>query len=271
MGRRVRGLHYPETEAFTSESPATDGAAYLGHTVKPREVFLTLRVWQHTSSQAWVDHDRAFWRSMLPAQPGLRGPGRLTVTHPNGDRRWLELHPTHKGDHEFDVDPSRRGWAVYGQYLTAYRPFWTGQSVAARTFTQGTSTGFYGGAAGGRGPQFVIGDAGLVGRALIDNPGDEPAWPVWRLHGPFTQVKIGVPGSLSTLTMTVAAGETITIDTDPLAQSIVDQSGTTRMPTELAGVPFVPVPPGQAIPLVAEITGAGRIDASLQPLWHRGW
>ena len=271
LGRRVRGLHFGEVETFASESPAVDGAAPLGYVVKPREVFLALRVFQATSSQAWVEHDRAFWRSMLPAAPGVRGPGRLTITHPNGDRRWLELWPQHKGDHEYDVDPTRRGWAMYGQYLTAYRPYWTTDPVAARTFTAGGASGFFGGSAGGRGAPFVIGDAGLVGSAVIDNPGDEPAWPVWRLHGPFTQVKIGVPGALSTLSMTVGAGETITVDTDPLAQSITDQTGTPRMPGALAGAPFVAVPPGQNQALVAEMTGGGRIEATLQPLYHRAW
>lgn len=271
LGRGIRGLHYGETEAFASESPAVDGAAYLGYMAKPREVFLPVRVFQHASSQAWVDHDRAWWRSMLPASPGVRGPGRLTVTQPNGSTRWIDLHPEHKGDHSFDVDPSWRGWATYGQYLRAYRPFWTTTPVAARTFTAGSSTGFFGGAAGGKGAPYVIGEAGQLGRAVIDNPGDEPAWPVWRLHGPWTEAKIGVPGQLSTITMTVPAGEIITIDTDPLAQSIVDQTGAPRMPTGLAGAPFVAIPPGVNTPLVAEMVGAGRIDVTLQPLYHRAW
>ena len=271
LGRRVRGLHTPKIDDFTSESPAVDGATVNGYRVSPREVFLTVRVWQHDGSQAWIEHDRRFWRSMLPANPGVRGPGRLTVRTPNGDARWIDLWPQHQGDHEYEVDPSRKGWAVYGCYFTAYRPFWTSDPLPAKQFQQGGSSGFFGGTVGGKGAPFVIGGSSALGGSAIDNPGDEPAWPVWRLHGPLTGVKIGVAGALSTITMDVAAGEVITIDTDPLAQAITDQTGRPRYPAELAGEPFAAIPPGQSIPLTAEVAGGGRIDVTVQPLYHRAW
>lgn len=271
LGRRVRGLHFGELEEWSSESPAVDGAAYLGYRAKSREVFLNIRVFKHTSSQEWIEHDRAFWRSMLPALPGVRGPGRLTVAQPNGARRWLDLWPTHKGDHEFEVDPSRRGWASYGQYLTAHQPFWLSDPVPARSFSQGGSSGFFGGQTGGRGPVFVIGSNATFGQAAIDNPGDEYAWPTWTIYGPWESARIGVPGQLSQITGPVAAGDWLRIDTDPLAQTVVDSRGVQRMPTQISGAPFAPIPPGQGVPLVAEMTGTGRIEVSLQPRWHRAW
>lgn len=271
LGRRVRGLHYGELETYASESPAVDGGAYLGYRAKPREVFFTLRVYRHVSSHAWVEHDSRFWRSMLPAYEGVRGPGRLTVTHPNGARRWLDLWPQHKGDHDFDVDPTRRGWAVYGQYLTAYRPFWTTDAVPSHRFTQGGSSGFFGGSASGRGTPFVIGSQSTFGAASISNPGDEPAWPTWVIHGPFTQAKIGVPGQLSTITTSVSAGDWLRIDTDPLAQTVTDSTGAARYPTGISGAPFAAIPPGDNRPLVTEMTGNGAIEVTLQPLYHRAW
>ena len=74
LGRRLRGLHFADMDEWSQESPAVDGASYLGYRVKPREVFLNLRVYRHTSSAEWVEYDRAFWRSMLPASPPFRGP-----------------------------------------------------------------------------------------------------------------------------------------------------------------------------------------------------
>lgn len=271
LGRRVRGLHFGELEEWTQESPAVDGASYLGYRAKPREVFLNLRVFKHTSSQEWIEHDRRFWRSMMPVLPGVRGPGRLTVAQPNGETRWLDLWPTHKGDVDFDVDPSRRGWASYGQYLTAYQPWWTSQALPARRFSAGGSSGFFGGATGGRGAPFVIGSSAQFGAAVIDNPGDEYSWPVWMLYGPFEAARIGTPGQLSELKVTVAAGDWLRVDTDPLAQTVVDSTGTARIPTQIAGAPFAPIPPGVNVPLVAEMTGAGSIEVTVQPRYHRAW
>lgn len=271
LGRRLRGLHFPDIDEYASESPAVDGGAYQGYRVKPREVFLTLRVFKHTSSQEWIEHDHAFWRSMLPVLPGVRSPGRLTFTQPNGTRRWLELHPRHTGDHEYDIDPSRRGWCVYGQTLTAYQPFWLGDPLPARTFAAGGESGFFGGKTGGSGPTFVIGKAAQLGSASIDNPGDEPAWPVWRLNGPFTSAKIGTPGQMAEIVADIPPGESLLVDSDPLVQTVTDSSGAPRMPTSLTGAPFAPVPPGRNVPLVAEMVGTGNITVTLQPRYHRAW
>lgn len=271
LGRRVRGLHYGDLEEWSSESPAVDGAQHLGYRARPREVFFTVRVYSHTMSQEWIEHDSRWWRSMLPASPGVRGPGRLTITQPNGAKRWLDLWPRHTGDHEFEVDPARRGWAVYGQYLTAYRPYWTSDRVSSHRFTQGGASGFFGGSVGGRGTPFVIGSQSVFGAATISNPGEEPAWPVWTVRGPFTSAKIGVPGQLSEIRASVASGDWLTIDTDPLAQSVTDSTGAARYPTQITGAPFAAIPPGQNRPLIAEMEGTGSIDVSLQPLYHRAW
>ena len=271
LGRRVRGLHFGELEEWDSESPAVDGSTPLGYRAKTREVFLTLRVYQHAGSGPWIEYDRAFWRSMLPASPGLRGPGHLTVTAPDGARRWLELYPSHRGDYEFEVDPSRRGWAVYGQYLRAHRPYWTSDPVPARPFTSGGTSSFFGGTTGGKAPVFVIGPGASFGSAAITNPGDEPAWPRWTLRGPFTSAQIGVPGQQTTITANVAAGDWLTVVTDPLAQSITNAAGAPVMPGLLGGAPFAAIPPGQLVPLATAMTGTGSIQVELQPLYHRAW
>ena len=271
LGRGLRGLDFPDVETWSSDSPALDGSQYAGYRVASREVFLNLRVFAHTSSQDWIEWDRRFQRSFLPAQPGVRGPGRLTVVGPDGSSRFLECYPQHDGSHSFEVDPSVRGYAQYGRTLLAHRPFWTTGPQTTSSFTQGGATGFFGGQVGKAGAPFVIGGGATLGAAVINNPGDEPAWPVWKLIGPFTQVRIGTPERMTTLTVNVAAGEWLEVDTDPLAQSITDHTGQPRFPSAVTGAPFVPIPPGQNVPLVAELTGDGRIEVTLAPLYHRAW
>lgn len=272
LGRRVRGLHFGELEAYAQESPAVDGASYQGYRAKPREVFLSIRVYRHDSgTQAWLEYDSQFWRSMLPAIPGVRGPGRLTVVQPNGTTRWIELYPSHRGEVEHEMDPSLNGWQIYGQYLTANRPFWVGDTVKSAPFSQGGSSGFFGGSAGGMGPPFVIGPGTTFGAATIDNPGDEPAWPRWRVYGPFTQATIGVPGQQSQIIDTVGAGEWRDIDTHPLAVTVRDQTGAVRIPSRIEGAEFSQIMPGMSRPLAVSMVGTGRIEASLDPLYHRAW
>ena len=94
---------------------------------------------------------------------------------------------------------------------------------------------------------------------------------MWTLRGPFTAARIGVPGQLSDITVALAAGEELIINTDPLAQTVTDQYGVPRIPTRIAGAPFAPVPPGRAIPLVMEMTGNGSIGVELTALYQRAW
>ena len=274
LGNRVRGLHFGDLDVFTQESPAVDGASYQGYRALPREVFLTIRVYHYDGSQEWLDYDSAFWRSMLPAIPGVRSPGTLTVTQPSGRSRTIELYPTHRGDHEQSSDPSLYGWETYGQYLTAYRPFWRGQLINSAPFKDAGSSSFFGGVTNGKGPLFQIGPGAKFGSAAISNPGDEPAWPTWRLRGPFTVATIGTPAAQSVITATVGAGDWLDIDTDPLAQTVRNSSGAAVMPTGITGDPFAQVLPsaaGQATPLIMAMVGAGSIEVSLVPLYHKAW
>ena len=271
LGRGIRGLDFPDVETWDTTSPALDGAQYAGYRVASREVFLNLRVYSRASSQEWIEWDRRFQRSFLPAAPGVRGPGRLTVVAPDGAARHLECFPIHDGSHGFEVDPSVRGYAQYGRTLIAHRPFWTTGPLPTRKFEAGGQVGFFGGKVGQSGAPFVIGGGATLGAAVIDNPGDEPAWPVWRLNGPFTQVRIGTPQQMTEITVEVAAGEWLEVDTDPLAQTVTDHTGQPRFPQAVTGAPFTPVPPGKNVPLVAEMVGDGSIEVTIAPLYHRAW
>ena len=278
LGDRVRGLHYGDLETHASESPAVDGGQHIDYRAKPREVFFTVEVYSLIGSADFIDLDRAWWRSMLPATPSARrGPGHLVITSPTGGRRWLELYPQHRGDYDMDIDPSLVGHHVAGQYLTAYRPFWVGDAVGAGAefgSDGATQTGFFGAALGGRGPQFLIGRGSTLNSSRASNPGDEPVWLSWRLIGPGTRYTIGVDGSETVITTSLAAGEWIRVDTDPLARTVTREDGTQIWPT-IAGDGFAPLSPdpqGTAQPLTTRVEGDGSIALDpIQPLYHRAW
>ena len=184
MGDRVRGLHYGDLEEHASESPAVDGGQHIDYRAKPREVFFTVEVYSHVGSADFIDLDRAWWRSMLPATPrARRGPGHLVITSPTGGRRWLELYPQHRGDYDMDIDPSLVGYYVAGQYLTAHRPFWVGEPAdsGAEFVKTPAQSGFFGATAGGKGTPFLIGRSHTLNSSRASNPGDEPIWLSWRL------------------------------------------------------------------------------------------
>ena len=228
-------------------------------------------------SADFIDLDRAFWRSMLPASPRTRrGPGHLVITSPTGGRRWLELYPQHRGDYDMDIDPSLVGHHVAGQYLTAHRPFWVGEAAdSGAEFTKSPArSGFFGATAGGKGTPFLIGRSHTLNSSRASNPGDEPIWLSWRLIGPGTKYTIGVDGAETVITTNLAAGQWLRVDTDPLARTVTREDGTQVWPT-IEGDGFVPLgpdPQGNAQPLTTRVEGDGSLALDpIRPLYHRAW
>lgn len=257
----VEGLGMPSHLAWVGESPAVHGQYYRGHVVEPRPVFWPAYLYSDKGTAEWLALDRAFWRSL---QPGKHG--QWTVETPGGGRRSLSCRFVDDGRHAYPYDPLFRGWAAYGVSLIADNPFWTGEPVR-RTWSQGASTDFYGGAA--KGPPFHISSGSQLSSATITNEGDLEAWPVWTITGPLTSVTVGVDGVTVQWTVALAAGDVLVIDTDPTVQSawlngvdVTDQLGTAD---------FTPIPPGEDRPLSLTMAGTGAVEASIAPRYYKAW
>ncbi|EYR64679.1 hypothetical protein N866_07205 [Actinotalea ferrariae CF5-4] len=275
----VRGLLMPPFRRHTTSSPAVAGSRPRGYSTDERPVFWPVKVFQDTSSQDWIDHDAAFWRTLAPGRTGV-----WTVTQPSGRSRSLRCRFEELQD-GLDIDPSLMGWVVYGITLVAEEPFWTGEPVT-RQFVPSTTVPFF------PGPPFGISEGSLSTSAAIDNPGDEPAYLSWWLHGPTTGT-FGVGGRVIDVPFEVAPGRTLVLDSAPTVRGareidtppagLSPQQETTWVSERLrtaavdrtkdlgATSKWGAVPAGTAVPLSVAAVGTGALRASLLPQHYRAW
>ena len=259
----ARGMSMPPVDRFTSTSPALAGSRWRGSRTLEREVFWPLFVYNDGGSQAWVEHDRAFWRTMDPTRPGL-----WSVTHPDGTIRTLVCRFVDDGDGVFDRDPSAAGWAVYGVTLVAEQPYWQGTPVT-QTWKTVSPVSFFG--AGSGGPPFTISPGSSLAKASINNPGDVDAYPLYTITGPVDSVSVGYAGNVVQLGA-IADGQTRIVDTRPDRLTVKDQNGVDRWSELGASANFdAPLPPGNPISLSLAMVGAGTVTASIIPLYYRAW
>lgn len=261
----VRGLAMPAAQQWTTKSPAVHGQRHRGHVLDEREVFWPLHVFQKAGEQAWLDHDRTFWRAL-----SFDDAGTWTVVQPSGVSRSLACRLVDDGQHQFDLMPTRQGWVTYGVTLVADDPFWKGETVK-REFTaaEDDPPDFYGDGSGAT--PFYLTSGNTLANARINNLGDVDAYPVHTLFGPFESATVGVGDSVVDVPIELAEGEWLTIDTAPWDQRAIDQDGENRT-GELGGTTeFAAVPAGRNVPLAITIAGTGRVRVELTPRFYRAW
>ncbi|MGW9346038.1 hypothetical protein ACWGR3_31340, partial [Streptomyces albidoflavus] len=114
-----------------------------------------------------------------------------------------------------------------------------------------------------------ISPAATFQQAQIENPGNEPAYLVWTVEGPSSDVQLGVGGALIEVPFPVPEGSKLVIDTDPAGQyATLDGVDVTR---ELGFQMFAPVPARGTSPLAIAAAGSGVVRAELVPLYWRAF
>jgi len=224
-------------------------------------VYWQVQVYNGGGSQAWIEYDRAFWKTLQPGKPGT-----WTVVHPDGTARTLVCTAQHGGDRSSPWDASRIGWATYPQTLIARQPYWAGEPVV-RTWRASPVVNFLDPLGS---PPFHISSGSAFVGAVIDNPGDVETYPLWTLTGPITSASIGVNGRVFVYNVAIPDGQTRTIDTRPDKLTVVDQAGADKL-ADLGQAEFVPVPAGISVPLTLSVVGTGMVSMSLTPYYHRAW
>lgn len=262
-----RGLNMPPIDRFTSVAPAVAGSRWRGYRVEERPVFWPIFLYGNSTAE-WRDVDRAWWRTMHPGATGV-----WTVAQPDGTRRHLTCRYADDNAHTFTRDPFPLGWAAYGIELVAEDPLWRGEPVR-REFRAAAAEQFFGGNGGsGFGPPFHISPSTSPDEASVTHDGDEPAWAVWTLHGPFSSAAVGVGDSVVQIPFGRLAGQSLVVDTRPDRLTVLDSDGGDRV-DDLGQVAFAPVPAGVEVPLTVTLAGetsATVVEVEVEPLYHRAW
>jgi hypothetical protein len=275
----VRGLNSPEFIRYTSESPAVSGATYRGYRASERDIMWPLWVFNGDGSAEWLQVDREFWASLHPDRTGV-----WTYISRDGVTRTLTCRFVSDNGKTYDDDPGLFGWQFYQVSLVAEDPFWRGTAIRKRFGAASESTPLYGPLEDPGAPSYYIGGQFNLDSGKVSNPGDEPAWPRWELHGPFTAAEVGIGGKSIEVPFTVADGEWLYIDTAPSVRSAllgtaVDDNGNavlgagteTDMSSDLGDVAWAAIPPGEDLPLDMTMTGTGHIWIEIAPAYHRAY
>lgn len=245
--RGVTGRFMPPVEVVDEPVPFGDGTRFRRKNVGPRPVVVPVDV-AGTSRDVFMATVRTFARRFSPKLDE----GKLVWTHADGVTRELRCHYV-DGLGFAEELPDR---ATPSLLFRAPDPFWYATADYVETFqVENTARNFF--------PflPFKLASSSLVafdqtaydadvpydspilydgpaegvaqpGGFLVDNLGDVDAWPVWVVTGPGSDLKLENRTSNKALTITgvtLAAGETITIDTRPGKKSVTRSNGTNLM------------------------------------------
>lgn len=256
----IEGLLFPEIKHYSEASPAVYGAYWTGFTVEPRTVAWPLRLFHDGSSLEWIALNEAFTESLNPAEEGI-----LRVRSARTERT-LRLRYSGGLNTNLQRDPTFFGWVDYDVRFVANRPLWAGPLIEQRWGAAESANFFTGNPAA---PIYISPSATLE-TAVMRNPGNVPAWPVWTLEGPITvgggPTKLGVNGRTLLVPFAIPDGEQLVIDTRPDAQVAIDWNGDDRT-EDLGSWAFTPIGRGEEVPLSIEMTGNGSVVCALEPLY----
>lgn len=235
---------------------AGDGSTYRGSRVQPRDLTLPVLV---TATERTVLRDRV--SALATVLSPAHAPAVLTWTEPDGTAWTTEVVRT--GSDEPDTD----GETYYAQRLAlrAPDPYWTRENATAQTIeSAGAGRGLL--RPGGSLSELRLASGQVIGDAVIENPGDAPAYPLVTLTGPATTFDFTSPsGERLSWSGALAEGERRVFD--HLAGTVVDDEGANRY-AELGAAPrFWAIPPGvQTAHVGVEGSSVGRVVPVDPPL-----
>lgn len=218
----ARGLDMPSYAFTTDESPGIDGHEVRQVRAQAKEIVLPLAFWCDDSRAAYLRRRRAFIRSLNPKL----GPGTLTVVQPDGEIRTITCYYTGGMEGDESLDASGMRWTMTTITFSCPSPFWAGETVHLDFHTQQNGLFL---------PLLPlrVRDSQVLGGVIVDNPGDDVAYPVWTLHGPASSVSLinRTTGQRIEFEYALSPTRTITIDTRPRSQTVVHSDGGNLWPT----------------------------------------
>lgn len=260
------GFGMPPVSHFWTESATLDGATWDGYRIPARPFGFPVFLTGTSPTEARAEQAR-FMATLRPDKQGT-----LTVADPTGARRHIDLRYLAGADEEFDSSDYALYWYSHKLQMVAEQPYYYGDPIPL-TFVSDENSNFYGGGVGTQAPLFYIGSSQTTGNAVVPNPGDVDAWPVWKLYGPFTSATLTVGGSAIVLPFAVTAGHWVQVDTRPKIQTIVDDLGVNKWGSAGA-VAFAPLPFSASTEITITLAGSDpdtKVEVEFTPNFWRAW
>lgn len=178
--------------------------------------------------------------------------GPLTLEARYSDGETLSLQTYYTGGAESQWGSSAGlVWAKWVLSLQAPQPYWQSATVEQFTITQGAT---------GRGllPQLSklkVSSSQALGTVLINNTGDVPTFPTYRITGPVEEFSVSDGTQGFSFVDSVADGETIFVNTE--TGEVYDQTGANRYPILGSAPKLFRLPVGES---AIDILGTGATD-----------
>lgn len=262
----IQGLGMPVAFETVRQTAFVHGQTLQSWRLEPRELFLPITF----RDAAEIDVNliqRMFWDGMAIGQNGT-----LTVTDSNGATRSIQARFTDDGTATFMVDPYVKVQQMrsFGITMIADDPWWRGpeQSFSFGLGPEGTAT-FFGNGSNAT-PFYIVKSTGGADSTLT-NPGDMESWITWTIAGPMTSFDLEIGGHHIAGDITVASGDTLTIETSPLNQ-IAYLSDGTKVTKDLTSADFAALPAtGLPVNVGIDVVGTGTITATFAPVYWRAF
>lgn len=221
------GLYAPPTDIVIQDVPLQPGGRFKHVDVGVRPVRLPVLV--SAADEAALDAARRTLRTAMNPQYGAG-----TLRHMSNDGLTRDLTCYVASGMEGDDSAGRRGpgWLLYDLRLLSLEPYWQDVNYVSQVFTNGAAVAFLGN------PFLPIklSSSGILTSFTLPNEGDVEAWPLWTITGPATNPTLTntTTGKSLALTITLLAGQVLTIDTRPGIKSITRENGSNQFSTSSA-------------------------------------
>lgn len=260
----IAGLGAPIFAVQVQTSAVQDGQTVTDFRASARSVTLPVRI---RSTEPRIR--QWWWRALSPY--GIGGMyATLRVTDELGVLRELSIRFENDGGVKLTGNPTTAAALnqVWPVVFTADNPWWLGEEVWTSYSTSDQySPTFFGDGAGG--PPFYIAPTYGSGNDVVTNPGDVPAWPTYDVDGAVERFWVYVDGNLIDAVMTIPAGHTLHLYTDPLEQyAELDGALVLR---QFSSYNFAPIAAGSWSNVNMNVQGTGRVRLRFRPRYLRGY
>lgn len=235
----IEGRFMPPVELVVEEVPLQPGARLRTVKTKLRTIDLPLRL--RGSTQADL---RTKIRDVLKWFDPARGDGRYRITdHDAAEREITARYAGGLGGVE-TVEGNGLLSQLFVVAIECLDPYWQATADTVATFTTGAEATFF--------PFFPLrlSSSEIFNDAVVANAGDVEAWPVWVITGPGSNPVLRNLTTTKLLDLsanggvTLAAGETATIDTRPGVKTIERNDGLNLFKHRTAASSLWPLPAG---------------------------